>query len=230
MGIADIRKIEAGATRSVRDFERALKTVQKRMVRAAQIEGRKVFKKISRRFEKLAYANAAGRVKKLKKFGEAHKARKKQLRLDPRRGHMRKGIAKQIKSPKAFIKRRDGFIIDLEKPALTITGRATLRMRGRNLAGRRVLGGSGKARGVVAINIINKLTDKRSFLVNRYIGHYADQKAPGLGSITKADVKRLERKILEAAEGHLVSIIGGTRVLGGDAAARIELKIGRLFA
>ena len=228
-GLASIRTVESGATRSLRDFERALKTIKRVMVKAAQVEGRKAFKRMGARYATSAYANRRGVLGRIKPYSARHGKRKRALKLDMRPGVMRKGILKTIQSPKAFIKTDGGFIIDLEKPDITITGRATLGKSQRNLAGKRLIGKLDGKRQVIGISIKAQVTNRRSFRVNNYIGHFADRKAPGLGSITTGDERKLIDAVTEASREHLRSIKGASRYLSRNAAAKLELKIGRLL-
>lgn len=229
MSIGDIRKIEAGAARTLRDFERGIKTVERRMVKAAQIRGRKAFKKISKRYERSIFVNRRGKVSRLGKYSKKHGRRKHRLNLSIRRGHMREGISKQVKSPKAFRKTKKGFVISLEAPDLTVTGRATVGKSMRTLVGKRILGKHGGKRTVIGAHFKKQNTDRSSFRVNRYLDHYAAQKADGLGSISQADEKKLEREVSDAAVAHIQAIRGAKRDIRRDVAVRVEISLANMF-
>jgi hypothetical protein len=225
--IGDIRRATSGATQSLRAFQRALAAVKQRAVRAAQIAGREVFKRMYTRFAQGFYANKAGQIVPIAPYGDAWGKRKEQLGLDKRRGVARKGILKTIRSPLAFIKYPSGFSIDLTRPNLTITGRATLGKAMRNLAGKRVI----KDKSVVAVGVTRLLTNRRSFAVNSYIGHFADQKAPGLGNIARRDSVYINGQINEAVAQHIGNLKGASkRQLSGKAAALITLRLDRMTA
>lgn len=228
--LGNIRKVESGSTKSLREFEKAVRSVKRVMVKASQVEGRKVFKRNARRYARGQYANRRGALVRIKDHGPKWKRRKQQLKLDKRRGVARKGVLKTVQSPKAFIKNKDGFTIDYERPNITVTGRATLGKSQRNLAGKRILGEVDGRRQVVGTAIKSLVTNRRSFRVNAYIGHFADQKAPGLGSITTADVKGINKASAQAVDKHVQSIRGASRVLSKRAAAKIEIKLGKLVS
>lgn len=229
-GLAAIRTVESGSTRSLRAFERALATIRRQMVKAAQGQGRLVFRNMHANFARGIYANRAGQLVPIRPFGPKWKRRKQKLKLDPRRGIARKGILKQIRSPKAFIKNANGFVIDLEKPDLTITGRATVGKSRRNVAGKRIIGNLDGVRQVIGIAVKKQVTNRRSFRVSNYLGAFADKKAPGLGSISTADERSIQDAVTEAAREHLRSVRGASRVLSRQAAAKLELKIGKLVS
>lgn len=226
--IATIRTLESGADRTMRAFDRALRTVERVMVKAAQLEGRKVHKRNARRFARGQFANRQGLLKRLGDYGPKWGKRKRRLKLDLRRGVAGKGILKTTESPKGYIRRPDGFVIDYTKPDITITRRATLGKSKRAIAGRRIIEGKGKARAVVGIGVKIQTTNRRSFRVNNYLGHYADAKAPGLGSITDRDAEAIDKVAADAVEAHLRSIQGATRSLSARARVSVNLRIGRL--
>lgn len=216
-----------GAARTAREFERAVTGLRQRIIRAVQVGGREVFKRMHTRFATGFYANKAGRIVPISPYGPAWGKRKLQLGLDLRPGIARKGILKTVRSPLAFVKQPRGFDIDLARPNLTITGRATLGKSARNIAGKRITVG----REVVGMAFARKVTNRRSFAVNRYIGHFADAKAPGLGNIATRDVVYLNGQARNAAAEHIARIRGASkRALAGKALARVTLRLDRLTA
>lgn len=237
--IGDIRHATSGATRQLRVFQRAVSAVKQRAVRAAQIAGRTVFKRMYTRFATGFYANKTGQIVPIAPYSDAHGQRKRQLGLDSRRGVMRKGVLKTVRSPLAFVNIPSGFSIDLLRPNITVTGRATLGKGMRNLAGKtlfrhsdgRLLNVSGKGAQIVARLVNRTLTNKRSFAVNSYIGHFADDKAPGLGNIATRDRVYINGQINESVAQHLGNLKGATkRQLAGKAAALITLRLDRMTA
>lgn len=227
-GLAAIRTVESGSTKSLRAFERALATIRREMVKAAQLEGRKVWRAMGARYARGMFANRAGQIVPIKPYGPKWKRRKEKLKLDKRRGVARKGVLKTMNSPKMFVKTRDGFVIDPERPDITVTGRATVGKSERNLAGKRIFGVVDGKRSVIGMAIKTQVTNRRSFRVNNYLGAFADQKAPGLGNISSRAEKDIVDAVTEAARKHLRSVRGAARVLSRQAAAKLELKIGKL--
>lgn len=234
MALADdlgqVRKVGSGATRDLRQFQRALKGVRRIMVRAVQVAGRHVHKENARRYARTLYANRLGHLALIRPYGRKHGKRKARLKLDLRPGVMRKGILKTMQSPLAFIKLPNGFQIDLERPNLTITGRATVGKFLRAIAGKRIIEGKGKDRRVTAIGVKVLNTVRKSFRVNSYLGHFADQKAPGLGNITKADERFIGDEAKGAVEQHLRTVVGASRALSARAALKLRLDVRRMFA
>lgn len=227
-GIGDIRAIEAGAKRRLRDFEKAIKAIKKVMVKQSHIEGRKIHKLNARRYARGQYASEQGKLKRLGSYGVKWGKRKLDLRLDLRRGVAGKGILKQMQSPAAFKRLKDGFEIDPEGANITITRRATLGKSNRAIAGKRILSGKGANRQVIGIAVKFQNTFRRSFRVNNYLKHYAAKKAPGLGSATDKDYTTLERELAKAADHHIRSIKGASRGVSKKAQSVITLKLGRL--
>jgi hypothetical protein len=228
--LGQIRRVGSGATRSLRDFRRALTGVRRIMIKAVQLEGREVHKRNARRYARGQYADRSGALRSIRPYGPQHAKRKARLRLDMRPGVMRKGILKTMQSPLGFVRRPDGFMIDLNLPNITVTGRATVGKSKRAIAGKRVLAGRGKNRKVVAIGVNILKTNRRSFRVNDYIGHFADAKAPGLGNITMADQRAINKAGKEAIEKHLQTIQGASRALSARAAIKLKLDVRRMFA
>lgn len=237
--IGDIRHAVSGATRSLRAFQRALAAVKSRAVRAAQVAGREVFKRMYTRFAQGFYANKTGQIVPIGAYGPAWGKRKKDLKLDLRRGVARKGILKTVRSPLAFIKYPSGFSIDLTRPNITVTGRATLGKSLRNLAGKtlfrhgdgRLLNVSGSGAQIVARLVDRKVTNRRSFAVNSYIGHFADAKAPGLGNIAIRDQVYINGAINQAVAQHIGNLKGAAKQqLAGKARALIRLRLDRMTA
>lgn len=228
-GIGDIRRASMGATRSVRAFQRAVAALKQRAVRAAQVAGREVFKRMGTRFATGFYADKAGRIVPITPYGAAWGKRKAKLGLDPRPGVARKGILKTVRSPLAFVRQPSGFSIDLARPNLTITGKATLRSALRNLAGKAIVEGKGKDRKVVGFAVNRRKTNKRSFAVNSYIGAFADSKAPGLGNIATRDHVYINGKVNDAIVDHIAKVKGAAKqVLHGKAKALIVLRLDRV--
>lgn len=225
--IGDIRRAASGATRRLRDFKRAVAGIRQRVLREVQVSGRIVFKLMHTRYGIGVYANAAGAVVPIRPYGLVWGKRKAQLSLDLRPGVARKGILKTVRSPLAFVKRANGFDIDLTRPNLTVTGRATLGKAMRNIAGkRRVVDG-----GVASIAIRRLKTDKRSFAVNNYIGPFADRKAPGLGNIAKTDTQLIRTRVGAAVADHIAKVKGmGRKVLTGRALSIFRLRLDRVSA
>ncbi len=225
--IGDIRRAASGAARNLRQFTRAISGIRARLIRAVHSGGREVFKLMYVRHSIGVYANAAGVVVPITPYGTPWGKRKAQLGLDLRPGIARKGVLKTIRSPLAFVKRSNGFDIDLTRPNLTITGKATLGKSKRNLAGKRVV----RDGGIVAIGVIRKLTNRRSFAVNSYLGHFADSKAPGLGNIANTDVELIRLRVGQAIAEHLASVKGmARRVLSGKAQSIFKLRLDRVSA
>jgi hypothetical protein len=199
------------------------------MIRAAQLEGREVHKRNARRYARGQYANRRGGLAMIAPYGLRHGVRKAALNLDMRRGVMRKGILKTMRSPLAFVKTPTGFVIDLSLPNITVTGRASIKKVLRTIAGKRIIAGTGRNRRVVGTGVKRVRTNRRSFRVNTYIGHFADQKAPGLGSITKADERAINRAMKRAVDAHLATVRGATKGLTRDAAALVRVDMTRIF-
>lgn len=230
-GIGDIRRASMGATRSVRGFQRAIAGVKQRAVQAAQLAGREVFKRMGTRYAMGFFADKAGRIVAIRPFGTAWGKRKEQLGLDPRRGVARKGILKTVRSPLAFVRQPSGFTINLGRPNLTITGKATLSSALRNLAGKAIIEGKGANRKVVGLAVKRRKTNKRSFAVNSYIGAFADEKAPGLGNIANRDRVYVEGAVNDAVVAHIARLKGAAKqVLTGKARALITLRLDRVSA
>lgn len=213
----------------MRDFERAVKQVQRKATKAVQTSGKKAHRRQGRRHARGQYANAAGQLKRLGSYGPKQRRRKQQLKLDMRRGVMRKGILKVMNSPQAFSRIKTGFEIDITRPDITVTGRATIGKSRRATAGKRILQkDSSGVRQVVGIAAKLQVTNRRSFRVQNYIHHYAKQKAPGLGAITSRDQKEISEDAGEAVEAHINSIRGATRSLSRQAATKITIRLGKI--
>lgn len=228
--LGQIRRVESGATRSLREFRKALAGLKRISVKAVQLAGRDAHKRNARRYARGQYADNRGGLVRIKPYSAKHGKRKAALKLDLRRGVMRKGILKTMQSPKAFIRLQNGFTLDLEAPNLTVTGRATIGKSKRALAGKRILEGKGKDRRVVAIGVKVQKTNRRSFLVNNYLDHFTDQKAPGLGNITRSDERDIEKRRREAVDQHLATIQGAAGVLARKDAKRLSIDVRRMFA
>lgn len=226
-GIGDIRRAAMGAARTQRQFQRAITGLRNRMVREAQVSGREVFKRMHTRYAQGFYADKAGRIVPIRPYGPKWAKRKAELGLDMRPGVARRGILKTVRSPLAFIKRPRGFDIDLTRPNLTVTGKATLGKSARNLAGKRIVIG----REVVGMAFTRKVTNRRSFRVNAYIGAFAGRKAPGLGNIARRDVAYIVGNVNKAAARHIAQVKGAAQQqLTGKALAKITLRLDRLTA
>lgn len=224
MSIADIRRGQSGATKTVRDFKKALKGLRKRMVSAVQRRGRRRFKLMHKRYEKELYANRRGKVRRIRRYSKRHAELKKELRLDKRRGHMRKGISKHIKSPKSFTKTDTGFIVNIKAPNLTITGKTSGAAKLRSIAGKAII----RNKQVVGHQVKFQKTTRKSFLVNRYIDPFADRQARGLGSMAESDHRALDKAAKEAVEKHLKKITkAATRSLAGKAVQSLTLDVSR---
>lgn len=214
--IGDIRRAAMGAARTQREFERAVTGIRNRMIRAVQVAGREVYKRMYTRYGQGFYVNKAGKVVRIKPYGAEWGAMKQALKLDMRPGVARKGILKTIRSPLGFIKRSNGFDIDLTRPNLTITGRARVKAKAnsRDKKGRFLKGAAG-VRG--------------SFVVNEYIGAFADEKAPGLGNIADRDVAFIRAAANKAASDFIARVRGASkRALTGKALAKITLRLDRM--
>lgn len=228
--LSSIRKAASGAAKELRDFERAVKALRKRVVRGAQQRARTTQKRMVARYERLGlFADRRGALRKIRPFGQKHRKRKRQLKLDMRRGIMRKGVLKTIKSPRAILRTPGGFIFDLKAPGITVTGRATVGKSKRSLAGKRIISGKGKSRAVIGIGVKVQVTNRRSFRVNSYIDHFADSKAPGLGTLSREDIQDLDEAAQKAADEHIKSLTWAARAkLGKKGFLSIEKRIDKV--
>jgi len=228
--LGDIRKAASGATRDIKKFERALAQLRRRGVRAIQQEAQVMRKTMANRYQRLGlYADKRGALRRIRKPGKKWNDRKKDLKLDPRPGIARKGVLKTLQSPRVISKRTHGFVYDLKIPAITVTGRATLGKSERNVAGKRIMGGTGKTRSVIGTAVKRMVTNRRSFAVNSYIDHFADMSAPGLGSLSGEDKKKLDRVALEAVNKHLADLgEAGRRRLGDTSMLKFTVRSERL--
>lgn len=224
--LANIRKAMTGAARTLAQLERTIPTLKARAIRAVQIEGKRAHLRMYERYAKEHYANDAGMVVRISPFGEKWARRKKRLRLDPRRGVARKGILKQIKSPLGFVKQPTGFTIDLLRPALTITGRATV---GKSL---RALHTAKRAKAFAALGamgVVFQETNRRSFAVNDYMPHFVAAKAPGLGALARADVALIQRAMRDSVRERIEKVKGTARkALTAEAASKLVLRLDRI--
>lgn len=230
MNKANIRAVTAGAKRRLRDFQRALAEIKRIKVRETQKAARIVHKQMAARYAQGQYANEQGNVRNIRPYGAKWAKRKERLKLDMRNGVARKGILKQIGSPLCVVDHADGVEIDIKRPNLTVTGNATVGRSQRNIAGKAIVAGKGRGKHIVGYAVKRKNTKKRSFAVNRYIDPFADAKAPGLGSISRADEEFLEERASAKIGAHLASIEGARkRVLRGNAAVEVKLELRRLL-
>lgn len=223
MAVAALRGVAIGARRSLKDFERALREVKRIQIKAVQVQGRTEFKYMARLYERSIYADTHGRERMIAVYGAKWAKRKQRLRLDMRRGVARKGILKTVRSPAAFKHTAGGFVIDYRLPDITITGRATVGKRRRALAGRRILEGKGKDRHVAAMQVRFQNTTSRSFRVRSYIGHFADQKAPGLGSLPDASFRRIQEHANKMTAKALAEVHGASQAIGPSVRKRVQL-------
>lgn len=224
--LANLRKAMTGAARSLAQLERTIPTLKRRLIRAVQIEGKRAHLRMYERYSKSRFADSDGMLQSISPFGAAWAKRKRRLRLDSRRGVARKGVLKQIRSPLGFVKHPQGFTIDLLRPALTITGRATV---GKSL---RALHSKKRAKELAAIGamgVVFKTTSKRSFAVNDYMPHFADAKAPGLGTLARADVAALNKATRDAVRERIEKVKGTARkALTAEAASKLVLRLDRI--
>lgn len=227
---ANIRAVVSGAKRRVSDFQRALKEIKRIKIRETQKAGKDAARNIATRYKFERYADDTGQVRQIRPYGAAWGKRKAQLKLDDRRGVARGGILKQVQSPLIYSALQDGFDIDIKRPNLTITGRATLGRSLRTLAGKAVVSGKGRQRAIVALTFKRVKTSKRSFLVNAYIDHFADQKAPGLGNLSNDDLTMIETRANDAIAQHLEAVgSAGSRFLRRGAAAKLRIDLRRML-
>lgn len=224
--LANLRKAMTGAARSLAQLERTIPTLKRRTIRAVQLEGKRAHLCMYQRYAQSRFANKEGVLQSIAPFGAAWGQRKRRLRLDPRRGVARKGILKQIRSPLGFIKHPSGFTIDLLRPALTITGRATV---GKSL---RALHTQKRAKALAALGamgVVFQQSAKRSFAVNDYMSHFADAKAPGLGTLARADVVAIRKAVRDAVRERIARVKGTARAaLTAEAASKLVLRLDRI--
>lgn len=226
---ANIRSVVSGAKRQLKDFQRALAEIRRIKIRETQRAGRIVHRRMGERYERGEFANDAGNVVKIQPYGAKWAKRKAQLKLDMRNGVARKGIVRQVKSPLSYLDRPDGCDFDIKRPNMTVTGRATLGKSLRTIAGKAIVSGRGKSRKVVGYQLKRGKTNKRSFLVNSYIDHFADQKARGLGSLANEDLAFMEDSANAKIAEHLASVQSASRkYLSGKARAMLRVDLRRL--
>ena len=223
MSIASIRRAQSGATKKLKDFKKAFKAIKKKMVQAVQKTGRRRFKMMHKRYEKALYANRQGKLSRVRKASKAHNLVKQELGLDPRPGHMRKGVSKHMRSPKSFKKNQTGFIINIKAPNLTVTGKTTGAAKLRAIAGKAII----TDKEVVGHQVKFQKTTRKSFRVNAYIDAFSDQKAPGLGSITDADGRAIDKAAKTAAEKHLANVTKQAASLSRQAVNKLVIDVGR---
>lgn len=198
--LASVRRAMTGAARELKQFKSALAAVDTRAVRGIQQGAHDLRKSFANRYGLLAlYSDSRGVLRRIRMYGVEWGKRKAKLALDMRPGVARKGVLKTLQSPRVIVRTARGFVFDLTAPDITVTGRATISKSKRNLAGKRILAGTGKGRQVVGMGVRRKVTNRRSFRVNNYIDHFARQKAPGLGSIATADLGKLMDAAVQAA-------------------------------
>jgi hypothetical protein len=221
--LGDIRRATSGATRNIKDFERALVAIRNIKIRETQRVGRDLSRNIFARFAAQLFADEKGSVRPLGPFGKKWRERKKQLKLRPERGQARRGIYKQLRSPLIFAKLSDGFDIDIKRPALWVTGRARLGKIEASL-----IRNSRKSKNILGNVVKTLVTNRQSFYVNAYIDAYADAKAPGLGLMSTADLVSLETQVNAKIADHLRRVRGAARAsLSSKAVAVLKLKFGR---
>lgn len=229
--LSSVRTAQSGAARDLAAFRRALKGLQRIGVRAAQVHGRTAHKLMWAWFGVGKYAGKDGNLRDIKPYGDKWGRRKKRLGLDMRPGVARKGILKTLRSPAGFVRIPKGFEIDLHKPDITVTGRATVGKSKRNLAGKRIIGKIDGKRAVIGIGLRTLNTNRRSFRVNNYLDHFVDAKAPGLKALSKAQLEHIRRKVAEAVDAEIERVIAtGSRVLNRRDATRLRVNFGNLFA
>ena len=146
------------------------------VVKAMQAQGRKEHREMHALFMRERYADITGKIKKLGSIRPRWVRRKVALGAVPNRGRFSEGVQRQIKSRKAYIPVEDGFDIDILVPNLTT--RVPIRVPGTKKKGSRF----------------------RRVRVNDYITFYAQQKAPGLGSISNDAEGRLRQARQRAEE------------------------------
>jgi hypothetical protein len=230
--LGDIRRAAMGAAREVREFDAALRALRRRLIRAMQIEGLRSAKEFAARFERLGlFANKNGALQRVKPYGDAWGKRKKRLGLDSRRGVARKGVLKTMRAPAGFARTTTGFEIDLKKPDITVTGRATVGKSRRNLAGKRIIAGKGKSRAVIGIGLRTLNTNRRSFRVNNYLDHFVNAKAPGLKALSKGQLLRIQREVKAAIEEDIQrTLTTASRKLSLRDRIRLRIDFGNLFS
>jgi hypothetical protein len=217
--LANLRRATQGARRTLRQFERAAAQVQKKAIAAAQVEGKRAHLAMARRYLQEQYANAAGAEVRIKNYGAAWRARKARLGLRMERGQARRGVYKQVRSPLGFVKIERGFTIDLERPGLTVTGRATLSSATRTI-------NTTRNNRLGVLGFVIKKTNRRSFYVNDYLAFFSAAKAPGLGSITQNERRAINDAARQAVTRHIQGITNAaTLQLSKDAAARIVVRL-----
>lgn len=198
--LASVRRAMMGAARELKQFKNALAGVDRRAVRGIQQGAHDLRKSFANRYGLLAlYSDSRGVLRRIRMYGVEWGKRKAKLTLDMRPGVARKGVLKTLQSPRIIITVPRGFVFDLMEPDLTITGRSTVGRSARNLAGRRIIEGKGKSRQVVGMGVTRRVTNRSSFRVNNYIDHFAQLKAPGLGSIATSDLGKLMDAAVQAA-------------------------------
>lgn len=229
--LSSVRTAQSGATRELAAFQRALKSLQRIGVRAAQVHGRTAHKLMWAWFGVGKYAGKDGNLRDIKPYGDKWGRRKKRLRLDMRPGVARKGILKTLRSPAGFVRIAKGFEIDLHKPDITVTGRATVGKSKRNLAGKRIIGKIDGKRAVIGIGLRTLNTNRRSFRVNNYLDHFVDAKAPGLKALSKAQLEHIQREVSEAIKSDIMRTLAtGDRVLSRRDRIRLRMNFDNLFS
>jgi hypothetical protein len=229
--LSSVRTAQSGATRELAAFQRALRGLRRIGVRAAQVHGRTAHKEMAAWFGEGKYAGADGNLHRIKPYGHKWGKRKKRLGLDSRRGVARKGVLKTMRAPAGFARTTTGFEIDLKKPDITVTGRATVGKSRRNLAGKRIIAGKGKSRAVIGIGLRTLNTNRRSFRVNNYLDHFVNAKAPGLKALSKGQLLRIQREVKAAIEEDIQrTLTTASRKLSLRDRIRLRIDFGNLFS
>lgn len=242
MATQDLTNVVSGARKTMKDFQRALKKIKKVQIRELQKSGRRQFKKYFKRFVLEIYVDETRRKKKIEPYGEAWGKRKKRLGLRLERGQANRGVYKTIRSPRAFQKLQDGFLISLFAPNLTILAKVRLsksevrkrnkarlgRAEDRRLAGTGVRGEEAALKQLFKNQAKVRKPAKERRLVNDYIEDFASEKAPGLGTLAESDIRNMTRQIEREVRKVVAQVEGAAKSLSKKFSAELSLEISRM--
>ena len=197
-------------------FDRALKIALSRAVKKVQKEGPMMVKEMRRFFDRQLYATVKGKISRLGRISAKWRKRKAALGLDLRRGHAGGGLSKAVGHRTNYKRTSNGFVINLKQGAYATRSRIRTRKPGSKGRGRRRLADLRSNPSVKSVRVIG------------YIGHYEEQKAPGLGSLTKDQRKKLEKVAKDELEKVLAKVRQSARKAGQFFDVELKIRIDRL--
>jgi hypothetical protein len=180
--LPDPRDFAAGAKDQLAAFEEAIRRTLGEggvVLKAILAQGRREHRTMHALYMTTRYANAQGNVRALGLITPRWIRRKLALAAPMARGRFSEGIQRTINDRRSFVPLENGFDIDITIPNRTT--RVPVRVPATKKKGSRF----------------------RRVQVNSYLFHYAEQKAPGLGSLSKAAIKRIQDARQKAEEKQL---------------------------